>query len=98
MQPAMVRKWFNFGLFKLDYWREPLGRTNSGSGGSYELRQVDVDILTAAKCKKKFPDIAFDPATQLCAGDSEEKDTCNVCNVKRNIFFQLDKYFILKGR
>ena len=52
------------------------------------LMQVQMNILTDARCRQKFLPYSIDSYTQLCAGEtSGNRDTCKV--TYRNLYFQL---------
>jgi hypothetical protein len=61
-------------------WATGFGVQFSGGLTSAQLYQVQMSILTAERCSVKYP--ATSPGVEVCAGDNQNKDTCQVCAVQ----------------
>jgi secreted trypsin-like serine protease len=61
----------NKGLDGKEVWATGWGTTSSGSSSApKQLREVSMNLLTQARCKKKYSDTDF--TMQICAGDDDK--------------------------
>jgi hypothetical protein len=59
-------------------WATGYGSLFSGGYTVSNLYEVQMNILTAERCKAKYSN--SNQAVEVCAGDNENKDTCQVSN------------------
>jgi hypothetical protein len=57
-------------------WATGFGQLAYQGHSPSQLMEVEMPILTDARCKQKYPN-SF-TAVHLCAGDNQNKDTCQV--------------------